>query len=198
MRKTMMFIAVLGLAFTACKKEGCTDATATNYDEKADENDGSCMYSTPVDTSSNGGGTDTTTTPQRFEYITKASMDSAKWKNTWLLPYSDASIGFDFSTMMYVDSTRDGYLDMATMTFENKSLFGGQNKVLDLGNLDENVDYKLTNQWNTTNSKLAVGEYYLVQCQDGYAIFKIKSFMTCCDEYEMDFIFVPASELEVK
>ena len=30
--------------FTSCSTEGCTDDTATNYDEKADEDDGSCTY----------------------------------------------------------------------------------------------------------------------------------------------------------
>ncbi len=34
---------------TSCKKEGCTDSSATNYDEKAKEDDGSCEYpSIPV------------------------------------------------------------------------------------------------------------------------------------------------------
>ena len=28
----------------ACKKEGCTDSFATNYDEKADSDNGTCTY----------------------------------------------------------------------------------------------------------------------------------------------------------
>jgi hypothetical protein len=35
---------VLTLPLVACKKEGCTDATATNYNEKAKKDDGSCEY----------------------------------------------------------------------------------------------------------------------------------------------------------
>lgn len=31
------------LTFTSCKKEGCTDPTATNYDESAKKDDGSCI-----------------------------------------------------------------------------------------------------------------------------------------------------------
>jgi len=39
---TVLFTA---LVFnTSCKREGCTDADATNYDEKAKEDDGSCTY----------------------------------------------------------------------------------------------------------------------------------------------------------
>jgi uncharacterized protein (TIGR02145 family) len=31
-------------AFTSCKKKGCTDPTATNYDASAEVDDGSCTY----------------------------------------------------------------------------------------------------------------------------------------------------------
>lgn len=31
-------------AFTACKKEGCTDPAATNFNEEAKKDDGSCIY----------------------------------------------------------------------------------------------------------------------------------------------------------
>jgi hypothetical protein len=32
------------LAFSSCKKEGCTDESATNYSSEAKKNDGSCLY----------------------------------------------------------------------------------------------------------------------------------------------------------
>lgn len=42
-------IFVLGILFTfgsltSCKKEGCTDSVAENFDSKAKEDDGSCVY----------------------------------------------------------------------------------------------------------------------------------------------------------
>lgn len=43
--------ASLMIAFSSCKKEGCTDPAAVNYSEKAKKDDGSCVFEEePVDT----------------------------------------------------------------------------------------------------------------------------------------------------
>lgn len=45
--KTVKFSAILMmalLAFASCKKEGCTDGNATNFDEDAKKDDGTCTY----------------------------------------------------------------------------------------------------------------------------------------------------------
>ncbi len=46
-----MFVmaASLTLGTVSCKKEGCTDETATNYDSKAKKDDGSCEYTVTDD-----------------------------------------------------------------------------------------------------------------------------------------------------
>jgi hypothetical protein len=48
------FVLTLGLT-TSCKKEGCTDSSALNYDSDAKKDDGSCVLPDPVvvDTNSN-------------------------------------------------------------------------------------------------------------------------------------------------
>ena len=45
MKKGLFIIALLAAAsFTSCKKKGCTDATAVNYNEEAKKDDESCLY----------------------------------------------------------------------------------------------------------------------------------------------------------
>lgn len=48
---TLLLGAALVMTAVSCKKEGCTDANATNYNEKAKKDDGSCKYNTPTDES---------------------------------------------------------------------------------------------------------------------------------------------------
>ena len=50
MKKTIKFIVIalfyigMTLTLTSCKKEGCTDINANNYDQEADKDDGNCTY----------------------------------------------------------------------------------------------------------------------------------------------------------
>ena len=49
LNKNIKFIGItslLLLSTTACKKEGCMDVLATNYNEEAKKDDGSCIYPT--------------------------------------------------------------------------------------------------------------------------------------------------------
>ena len=42
--KLMLALLMSVFVISACKKEGCTDATATNYNSEAEKDDGSCVY----------------------------------------------------------------------------------------------------------------------------------------------------------
>ncbi len=46
LRSTVLLACLALTMFVSCKKEGCTDEKATNYDEKAKDDDGTCMYDT--------------------------------------------------------------------------------------------------------------------------------------------------------
>ena len=60
MKKTLILLSVAtigAMTFTGCKKKGCTDSTATNFNSKAKKDDASCLY---IPTISIIGTSDTT------------------------------------------------------------------------------------------------------------------------------------------
>ena len=62
MKKSVLLLSVVGLfALGSCKKKGCTDPTAINYDSEAEKDDGSCedlqVPSTYVFTDADGNST---------------------------------------------------------------------------------------------------------------------------------------------
>jgi hypothetical protein len=56
-----LILSALTLGLASCKKEGCTDPNATNYNEKAKKEDGSCTYPTLTNTVVSGNITTNTT-----------------------------------------------------------------------------------------------------------------------------------------
>lgn len=44
MKKVFLTIIIGASLMSSCKKEGCTDSAATNYDKKAKKDDGSCKF----------------------------------------------------------------------------------------------------------------------------------------------------------
>jgi len=65
------FMALLagGVTFTSCKKEGCTDEKATNYDEKAKKDDGSCEFPSTEEEKSGSITADETWTADKIYYL---------------------------------------------------------------------------------------------------------------------------------
>lgn len=66
MKKTLILLSVAtigAMTFTGCKKKGCTDSTATNYNSEAKKDDASCVYTPSItiigasDTTVNVGST---------------------------------------------------------------------------------------------------------------------------------------------
>lgn len=48
MKNVLIVLLASAFLFGSCKKEGCTDSTALNFNEKAKKDDGSCTYATSV------------------------------------------------------------------------------------------------------------------------------------------------------
>jgi hypothetical protein len=62
LKLSVLMLSALTLGAVSCKKEGCTDTTATNYDDKAKNDDGSCTYAVVEETTLNVSSNITTNT----------------------------------------------------------------------------------------------------------------------------------------
>lgn len=61
MKRYIQLVLVVILIIGCAKKKGCTDSTATNYSAIAEEDDGSCAFTTVVTTTTTGITSGTTT-----------------------------------------------------------------------------------------------------------------------------------------
>jgi cytochrome c553 len=50
--KLLILFLTASLIFNSCRKEGCTDSSAVNYDNKAKKDDGSCILAADCDNTS--------------------------------------------------------------------------------------------------------------------------------------------------
>ena len=107
-----MVIAAMTLTtFTSCKKEGCTDANADNYDDKAKKDDGSCTYPTINKTSAGNSGD------------VKGGGGTAS--DTWTFTNNNTTAGWDMSIDATSGSFRLVLKDAAGTTVLDKTLTAG-------------------------------------------------------------------------
>ena len=79
--KLVLTLAVIGIFVLSCKKPGCTDPEATNYDAKAKPNDLLCTYTSSIllwYNSATGEQLEDIDTEQILYFIDDAQIDSLK------------------------------------------------------------------------------------------------------------------------
>lgn len=113
-RAKLTFLVTIVLAsatFTGCKKEGCTDINANNYNEEAKKDDGTCTYPTINTSSTNTSGD-----------ISGAGGTASK---TWTFTNNKSTVGWD----MAIDATSGSFQlvlkDASGVTVLDKTLTAG-------------------------------------------------------------------------
>ncbi|MFH2141550.1 MAG: rhodanese-like domain-containing protein [Bacteroidota bacterium] len=86
---TLLLIASFVLIIVSCKKDGCTDPIATNYDDKAKKDDGSCQYAS-IDPY-----------VEMTNYMKTNNLDLDDLTTDWVIPASDLST--QLSTYYIID-----------------------------------------------------------------------------------------------
>ncbi len=125
MKRTTFIIAslglVIGLGVSSCKKEGCTDSTATNYNSSANKDDGTCEF---------GPAPGTATAPQPFtpnltgEY---AALIAIKTVTTVSTPFG--SVDTEIGTAVAAFSTNSGtsYVNAGAVSVNSNELTAQSN-----------------------------------------------------------------------
>ncbi|MBL4578733.1 MAG: hypothetical protein JKY18_02030 [Flavobacteriales bacterium] len=117
MKKSVQLFALLTIAvmsastFTACKKEGCMDANADNYNDEAKKDDGNCTFPT-INVSSGGKSGDI-----------KGAGGTAS--NTWTFTNNNSTTGWDMSIGATSGSFRLVLKDAGAVTVLDKTLTAG-------------------------------------------------------------------------
>ena len=68
-------MAIVSIALVSCKKEGCTNPTATNYDSSAEKDDGSCVLPITNSTSTNNNAING---PLKYSFVMDGTTTSGE------------------------------------------------------------------------------------------------------------------------
>ncbi len=115
-----LFAVTLGMGISSCKKEGCTDSTATNYNAEANKDDGSCTYEE----------TPSTTTPPTYTpnytgtFGALIAINTVSTTSTLIGPV-DTQIGT--SVAVFSENSGTSYIAAGTVQTDGNSLTQNDN-----------------------------------------------------------------------
>ncbi len=99
---SLLIITSLMISFTSCKKEGCTDPLANNYDEKAKKDDGTCTFDVvPIDVY-----------VELTDYLKANSLDLDDVLTSWIISAADVNTAV-VSTYYIIDLRTSADFDEA-------------------------------------------------------------------------------------
>lgn len=120
----LVFVFATTLVISACKKEGCRDTVASNYDGSAEKSDGSCVFQSNVtfwaDEDANSGLTSNGSTTLYF-YLDNALLGSASAATYYdTVPDCDATLDTRFTIDLGTSKAR---ISEYTIRDEEDSVF---------------------------------------------------------------------------
>lgn len=121
MKKYSIYLATFtfaALATLSCKKEGCTDSSATNYNADAKKDDGTCVYAT--DTATNKAPQPGTYTPSYNG--TFATLVGIKTISTTSTPIGSVDTEIGTAVAVFSDNGGTSFLDAGTVSINSNDL----------------------------------------------------------------------------
>lgn len=149
MKKSLLIITGLSLTFgfVSCKKEGCTDPTATNYDIKATKDDGSCEYA-------NAPAPNAPTYTPNFSG-TFGTLVALKTITTTATPLGSMDTEVGTAVAVFSENGGQSFLSAGTVDVNSKTLSAQQNGsyVYMVGAADPTgIAYNNDVTWNATGN----------------------------------------------
>ncbi|WP_159038327.1 hypothetical protein [Brumimicrobium mesophilum] len=124
MKNTKIIISsltlVFGLGLSSCKKEGCTDPTATNYNAEAEKDDGSCIVADPNTPSSPGSFT-----PNFSGEF--AGLIAIKTMTTTDTPIGPVDTEFGTAVAVFSENSGASFVSAGTVSVDGESLSAQNN-----------------------------------------------------------------------
>lgn len=144
LRLITMGLLVASISFTSCKKEGCTDENATNYNAEAKEDDGSCEYAQAPEP--------TTYTPTfTGEFSALIAINTTTTQST---PFGDQNLNIGTAVAVFSQDGGNSWVSAGDVTTESQMLEAQSNNsytFTDIGTTNPNgITFSSPIEWTVS------------------------------------------------